>query len=216
MAVMPRRSLLLLLFLLRDTHEFAVPRGEIAVLRRGLCATHPLRLCAADDVDAAQSFMQSPRPTSGKEAFDGTTWSVLLRMNEGGSVIFTMQLLDDETCRFSDSDQYGTWECDRDWVVVEKPKALFGQTLFFSAKLAAPSKERPKWRLVEGVVQAANASDASVEAEPPSDEVAQVEVTQVGTFGANEFEEALLTTIGRFQTASEDSRLPDLEPDQGR
>ena len=43
-----------------------------------------------------------------------------------------------------------------------------------------------------------------------------MEVTQVGTFGANEFEEALLTTIGRFQTASEDSCLPDLEPDQGR
>jgi hypothetical protein len=156
-------------------------------------------------VAAAKAMLQSNRPTSGVEAFSGTTWSVLMRMTEGGSSIFTVQLLEDSTCRFSDSDRLGGWECKRDWVVIEKPKGFFDQTLFFSAKLSPPTKEKPKWRLVDGLVQRAQptvpnataspAEPAGGEAEAPP----EVEVVQLGTFGANEFEEALLTMMPRFQ-----------------
>ena len=107
-------------------------------------------------VAAAKAMLQSSRPTSGVEAFSGTTWSVLMRMTEGGSSIFTVQLLEDSTCRFSDSDRLGGWECKREWVVIEKPKGFFDQTLFFSAKLSPPTKKKPKWRLVDGLVQRAH------------------------------------------------------------
>jgi hypothetical protein len=146
----------------------------------------------AEDVSAAQSILQSPRATSGKEAFDGTAWSVLMKMYEGGSMIFSMQLLEDLRCRFSDSEDFGSWESqdakNDAWVVVEKPKGYFDATLFFSAKLAPPAPDHPKWRLVEGIVQMANltASDGDT-----------VELQEIGTFGANEFEEALLSTLGR-------------------
>lgn len=173
--------------------------------KRSRCAVVSAGSDSANNVDAANAFLQSPRPASGKEAFDGSTWSVLLRMNEGGSTIFTMQLLEDETCRFSDSELFGSWECEGPWVVVEKPKGFFDLTLFLSAKLVPPSKERPKWRLVDGIVQSANRTDAAlnVTAEVTSDDEAVVELSEIGTFSANEFEEALLTTMRRFQTDKE-------------
>ena len=163
--------------------------------------------------DAASAFMRKPRVASGKDAFDDTTWSVLMRLNEGGSTIFTVQLLEDLSCRFSDSDQFGSWECDREWLVVEKPKGFFDSTLFFTAKLAPPSKEKPKWRLVEGIVQAANvSSNAATESAPQadaaeSDEEEEVEVKNIGTFGANEFEESLLNTMNRFRRDGDDGTV---------
>ena len=143
---------------------------------------------------------------SGKEAFDGTTWSVLMQMYEGGSTIFTMQLFEDETCRFSDSDAMGSWESERNWVVVEKPKGFFDQTLFFSAKLNPPTKERPKWRLVEGIVQSSNTTAATPgdATDEDASEENVVELKKIGTFGANEFEEALLSTMNRFQPVGDD------------
>ena len=206
-AVIMLRVLVIAIFF-HATYQYSSPH---LVSPRRAVRRATLRLCTDDSANAAQAFMQTPRATSGKEAFDGTTWSVLMSMNEGGSVIFTMQLFEDETCRFSDNEELGTWECEGDWVVVEKPKAFFQKTLFFTAKLASPNKEKPKWRLVEGIVQSTNASTAPAEPEAQT----EVEVTQIGTFGANEFEEALLTTLGRFQTPSEDSRLPDLDEERG-
>ena len=77
-------------------------------------------------------------------------------------------------------------------------------TLFFSAKLNPPTKERPKWRLVEGVVHSSNATNAT------ADGVAEdVEMKKIGTFGANEFEEALLSTLGRFQPVDGESEEGD-------
>ena len=147
-----------------------------------------------------------------------------MKMTEGGSTIFTMQLLEDETCRFSDSEAFGSWESDGKWVVVEKPKGFFDMTLYLSAKLEPPGGGKPKWRLVEGIVQQANATRpsagpldaeaAAADAEAAAaaaDEVVDlgggddgegdgetVELRQIGTFGANEFEESLLETMGRF------------------
>ena len=175
-----------------------------------IACAHAGRSGGADDsVAAASVLLQSQRATSGSEAFAGTTWSVLMQMTEGGSSIFTVQLLEDYTCRFSDTEQHGEWECDREWVVIEKPKGFFDQTLYFSAKLSPPSAEKPKWRLVEGVVQRANASSESPSPdsgaskggsyEPDDGEAPPVEIEQLGMFGANEFEEALLTTLPRFQ-----------------
>lgn len=55
---------------------------------------------------------------------------------------------------------------------------------------------RTKWRLVEGIVQRSNATEDTTDA---TQEGEVVEVMEVGTFGANEFEEALLTSMQRFQ-----------------
>ena len=103
---------------------------------------------AADDVQkedhaaAISAFLRKARARTGDEAFAGTTWSVLLQMNEGGSTIFTVQLLDDFSCRFSDSELQGGWECEKDFVVIEKPKAFFQQTLFLSARLQPPGENQ--------------------------------------------------------------------------
>ena len=121
-----------------------------------------------------------------------------MQLDEGGSTLFTMQLLTDETCRFSDTEEPGSWDCDGSWVVVEKPKGFFDQTLFLSAKLQPPNATRPKWRLVEGVVQAANTTAA----EPGAD----VELKAFATFGANEFEESLLASMPRFAADDENEQ----------
>ena len=185
---------------------------------------HAITMMGAEEdnvADVASAFMETPRATSGKAAFDGTTWSVLMRMNEGGSTIFTVQLLEDDSCRFSDSELLGGWECQRDWVVIEKPKGLFDQTLFFSGRLTPPSSEKPKWRLVDGIVQRSNYTDVAA-ADPASsssgsgsgsesDGDVSVELAEIGTFGANEFEEALLTAMPRFQkdeTDEDEERAP--------
>ena len=217
------RTALFLLFALLTavTREFAPVISRDVVRPSHRRAMHVS--CAADTgednpstsggADAASAFMKKPRVGSGKDAFDDTTWSVLMRLNEGGSTIFTMQLLEDDSCRFSDSDQFGTWECEKEWLVVEKPKGFFDSTLFFTAKLAPPSKEKPKWRLVDGIVQAVNvSSNAATEAVPQasaaeSDDEEEVEVKDIGTFGANEFEESLLNTMNRFQRDDADGTV---------
>ena len=108
-----------------------------------------------EDVAAARSFLNNPglRPTSGREAFEGTTWSVLMRMDEGGSTIFTLQLGEGDVCRFSDTDRNGKWECEGEYVAFEKPKGFFEDTLYYSAKLLAPASRSQRWRLVDGLVQ---------------------------------------------------------------
>ena len=125
-----------------------------------------------------------------------------MQMTDGGSSIFTVQLLEDSNCRFSDTEDLGEWECEREWVVIEKPKGFFDQTLFFSGKLSPPTAEKPKWRLVEGVVQRSNATtampDSSGSSATAADNEPAVEIEQIGSFGANEFEEALLTSMPRF------------------
>ena len=72
----------LLLALLHQSHEFAT----VAVRSRALRRQHRCSVAASssDDsnVDAASAFLSSPRPATGKEAFDGSTWSVLLRLAE--------------------------------------------------------------------------------------------------------------------------------------
>lgn len=97
----------------------------------------------SEDASAeAASFFRRARPTSGDEAFASTTWSVLMQMNEGGSTIFTVQFLEDGSCRFSDVDAFGSWECKKDFVVFEKPKGFFDATLLLSARLAPPKTNR--------------------------------------------------------------------------
>lgn len=159
--------------------------------------------------DAAEALMDCPRAEAGREAFEGTTWSMLMRMNEGGSTIFTVQLLDDDTCRFSDSDLPGSWECQDEWVVIEKPKGFFDMTLFFSARLQPPTRDRPKWRLIDGVVQRSNHTETRKNA--TENEERTVEVVQIGSFGANEFEEALLVDMPRFQETERPSGAEDGE-----
>ena len=181
----------------------------------------PRQLYDDDDVsaasDAANALMDCPRAEAGREAFEGTTWSVLMRMNEGGGTIFTVQLLPDDTCAFSDSDRPGSWECQDEWVVIEKPKGFFDSTLFFSARLQPPTKDKPKWRLVEGLVQRSNhTSSARKTPTESSDPVEEkpVEVVQIGTFGANEFEEALLVDMPRFQDEQRDEAMSEEETEQ--
>ena len=152
----------------------------------------PPRCSAADEASAFYSYQ---RPTGGPDAFADSTWSVLMQLNEGGSTIFTMQLLEDTSCRFSDTEEVGSWDCDGSWVVVEKPKGFFEQTLVLSAKLQPPNATRPKWRLVEGLVQSANSTSTAA----TDDETAEVELKDFATFGANEFEESLLATMPRFE-----------------
>lgn len=201
-----RPLLLLLLLLLESFHAVRHAPLVRAIRSPSRRPSGPLMSAAdageeADDeapdgdaVTMAQSVLQKPRATVGEEAFAGTTWSMLMQMTEGGSSIFSTQLLEDGSCRFSDSEQLGGWECDRDWVVIEKPKGFFDQTLYFSGKISPPTADKPKWRLVEGVVQRSN---ATADGQAAGD---AVEVEQLGTFGANEFEEALLTTMARFQS----------------
>jgi hypothetical protein len=192
--------------------RLAVMRSPTTTVRRrsgACCADAAIPDGLGDAAKAAADLMRGgPRPTSGQEAFDGTTWSVLMRLDEGGSSIFTMHLLEDETCRFSDSELTGSWESERDFVVVEKPKGFFDRTLLFSARLQPPSASTPNatgWRLVEGLVQWANRTDASGKAQKQEgdgngDEDDVVMLQTLGTFGANEFEEALLTSMQRFKT----------------
>ena len=114
-------------------------------------------------------------------------------------------------------------------------------TLFFSGRLSPPTETKPKWRLVDGVVQRANRTTASAAAgagaldddddddddsavggeggegseggadaeeaanAPPAGAAAAageegwVELQDIGTFGANEFEQGLLSDLQRFQ-----------------
>jgi hypothetical protein len=159
--------------------------------------------------DAAEALRSCPRAEAGREAFEGTTWSTLMQMDEGGSTIFTMQLLEDDSCRFSDTDALGSWESQEDWVVIEKPKGFFDSTLFLSARLQPPTEDRPKWRLVEGVVQQSNSTSAAADEDG---ERQPVELKRIASFGANEFEEALLVDLPRFREDDLDDDLEEQEP----
>jgi hypothetical protein len=154
---------------------------------------------------AASSFFEKKRPLSGPDAFADTTWSVMLQLDEGGSTIFSVQLLDDFSCRFSDSNELGEWECEKEWFVIEKPKGFFDNTLFLSGKLSPPTVKTPIWRLVEGIVHQTNETTSM----PGNATEDPVEVVKIGTFGANEFDEPLLTHYPRNQ--QEELDLDDLE-----
>ena len=166
---------------------------------------------SAANVEAAQNMLRSPRPSQGFEAFSGTAWQVLLEVDEGGVTMYTVELMEDARCRFSDKDEYGAqrrgmdangpampipqtcpcvareharlrpphpaggWKAEKDYVVFDKPRGLFEQTLYHSAQLQLPTPEQPKMRLVNGVVHATEA----VEGSDPNDPNPQCVQTQV-------------------------------------
>ena len=75
-----------------------------------------------------------------------------LAMHEGGSTMFTVELTNEQSCRFSDSDHTGSWALNPPWIIFEKPNALFGDSLYFSAKVQPPLDDDPKPRMRDGVV----------------------------------------------------------------
>jgi len=151
-----------------------------------------------DDFDkeklaGANAFMQGPpkvRATKGKEAFDNTRWQVYIQLEQGPakpSALFTVTLKDDETAVFTDNENVGSWECDEDWVVFEKPEGLFKSTLFFSASIdPAVSEEFPEWRLVDGLVHRANETTAENQV-----------MEKIGTWSAIDFQEGMVPAVGR-------------------
>ena len=189
---------------LRGGSRRHVPRNMVPVASSVEDPPSPPPAYDNEDVEAASNAAEAlrscPRAEAGREAFEGTTWSTLMQMNEGGSTIFTMQLLDDDSCRFSDTDELGSWECQEDWVVIEKPKGFFDATLFLSARLEPPTADKPKWRLIEGVVQQSNSTSSAMSADAGGHPggMQPVELKEIASFGANEFEEALLVDLPRF------------------
>ena len=141
--------------------------------RRSSCPT-----CGAEPAKQARSsFFDRPRASSGVEAFANTKWSMMMTIKDSGTVLFSTHLLDDLQTRFSDTDKLGEWECEQDFVVVEKPEALYNNTLYLSARLQMPTPEQPRLRLVDGVVQQSFPIEGSAD---------EVELRQVGTFGGHE------------------------------
>ena len=60
------------------------------------------------DVEAARGAMFAPpRAAEGDAAFADTTWQVRLKLHEGGSCLFSAQLLEDFRARFSDKEEFG-------------------------------------------------------------------------------------------------------------
>mmetsp|Transcript_35619 Transcript_35619/g.74812 ORF Transcript_35619/g.74812 Transcript_35619/m.74812 type:complete len:222 (-) Transcript_35619:190-855(-) len=105
-------------------------------------------------VQAAQAgFFKPVKPTTGPGAFADTTWSVYLKASEGGGVMFTVELLDNQACRFSDKDDLGHWDCLDRKVMFDKPNGIFKDTLVFSAVLQPPSVEDNRAKLVNGSVE---------------------------------------------------------------
>ena len=140
------------------------------------------RCCAeestAEEATAeAQSFFAPSRASSGVEAFADTRWSALMTLKESGTVLFSMYLMDDDRVKFSDTEKLGEWQCEEAVVVLEKPEGLYNNTLYLSATLQVPTPERPRYRLAEGVVQQSFPIEGNTE---------EVELRQVGTFGAHE------------------------------
>lgn len=141
--------------------------------------------CCAEEATAeeataeqeAQSFFAPSRATSGVEAFADTRWSAMMTLKESGTVLFSMYLMDDDRVKFSDTEKLGEWQCEQAMVVLEKPEGLYNSTLYLSATLQVPTPEQPRYRLVEGVVQQSFPIEGSTE---------EVELRQVGTFGAHE------------------------------
>jgi len=101
--VLARATFLLLVAASRAT---ALPARPLHAPR-----CHHIRCSAApgaDDVAASRrAFLAQQRPTSGIEAFANTQWSLLLKMKGGGGTMFTVELLEDMRCRFSDSEELG-------------------------------------------------------------------------------------------------------------
>ena len=62
--------------------------------------------------------------------------------------MFTVQLEEDATCVFSDSDKKGSYSFQDKLLVFEKPNALFGQSIYFSSTLEpetqGESNDRPR------------------------------------------------------------------------
>ena len=101
----------------------------------------------------------------------------MMTLKESGTVLFSMYLMDDDRVKFSDTEKLGEWQCEEAVVVVEKPEGLYNNTLYLSATLQAPTPERPRYRLAEGVVQQSFPIEGNTE---------EVELRQVGNFGAHE------------------------------
>lgn len=127
--------------------------------------------------EARRSFFAPSRASSGVEAFANTKWSAMMTVKESGTVLFSMHLMGDDQAKFTDTEKLGEWQCEEDVVVMEKPEGLYNSTLYLSAKLQTPTPEQPRYRLVEGVVQQSFSIEGSTE---------EVELRQVGTFGAHE------------------------------
>ncbi|KAL1527799.1 hypothetical protein AB1Y20_009182 [Prymnesium parvum] len=140
---------------------------------------------AHQDAQAAQELMRSPRATQGVEAFAGTAWQVLFEMDEGGVAMFTVELMEDLRCRFSDKDEYGEWKAEKDWLVFEKPRGLFEETLYLTAQLQLGDAEQRKHKLVRGVAHIAESADGS----DPDDPNREVKLKRLGTFGAIEYDD---------------------------
>lgn len=102
--------------------------------RRALRRATPVPgCCASNAAEQAQSgFFRKQKAAKGVEAFSNTLWSVLMNVKDSGNVLFTVHLLDDFRCRFSDGDKYGEWQCEEDYVVMEKPQGLYNETLYLS------------------------------------------------------------------------------------
>ena len=111
--------------------------------RRALRRAAAPGCCAAEQAQAG--FFRKKAAAKGVEAFSNTLWSVLMNVKDSGNVLFTVHLLDDFCCRFSDGDKYGEWQCEEDYVVVEKPEGLYNETLYLSARrrLVPSSRHRP-------------------------------------------------------------------------
>jgi hypothetical protein len=165
------------------------------------CLAWQPRCCAAEEATVeeataeqeAQSFFAPSRATSGVEAFADTRWSAMMTLKESGTVLFSMYLMDDDRAKFSDTEKLGEWQCEQAMVVLEKPEGLYNSTLYLSATLQVPTPEQPRYRLVEGVVQQSFPIEGSTD---------EVELRQVGTFGAHE----QIEDIGSMGDDDEDVR----------
>lgn len=121
------------------------------------------------------------RPKQGKDAFDDTVWHIISQGRSGGQKnefhsiepahlkSFMVHLLPNGIVVFNDlcngrdtgqdptfakgwqGDHTGSWHCDKDWIIIEKPGAIGTHTLWYSARLVA--KGETTRRLVDGKVQ---------------------------------------------------------------
>lgn len=60
-----------------------------------------------EEAAAAAELFKRQRPMSGEEAFSDTAWQILMQLDEGGGLLFSVEFLEDMRCRFSDSDLFG-------------------------------------------------------------------------------------------------------------
>ena len=91
------------LFSLLQSHRTVLREAPI----RSRSSIRQLRASEADDASAAARLLQKPTAASGFDAFAGTAWQILMQMDVGGTAMFSVELLEDTRCRFSDTDLYG-------------------------------------------------------------------------------------------------------------